>query len=77
VVTGGTEAGHQTHGPGQPVVDIVPAQNNKSQGAFLALSAKVSSTPFGGVARCEAQGGAPVNDCKSPTNHIHVSFPLK
>ncbi|MDP3934776.1 MAG: pilin [Candidatus Giovannonibacteria bacterium] len=77
VVTGGTEAGHQTHGPGQPVVDIVPAQNNKSQGAFLVLLAKVSSSSFGGVARCESQGGAPVNNCKSPTNHIHVSFPLK
>jgi len=75
VVTGGTEAGHQQHGQGKPVVDIVPAKNNKSQGAFLALLAKVTSSSFKGSARCEAQGGAPIQDCKSPTNHIHIFFP--
>ena len=76
-ISSGTEGGHQTHGVGQPVVDIVPKNLQQSTLNKLKLLANDNNIGYG-VARCEAQGGASVNNCAvPPANHIHVSFPPK
>ena len=71
-ISAGTEGGHQTHGPGKAVVDIVP--KNQTPSAFSILRGTIAAPGSGVVARCEAQGGAPTN-CGASTNHIHVVFP--
>lgn len=45
VVTGGTEGGHLTHGPGKSIVDLSPSSGLN---AFLAATNPQASTPVGG-----------------------------
>lgn len=73
ILTGGTEAGHQTHGPGIPVVDIAPLKSKPSSEDFKQL--RDLATKKGASAWCEEQGGTRKQLCDGATNHVHVQFP--
>ena len=67
VITGGTEPGHQTHGPGNPIVDIRYSTMKESSLLALINSGKISSYI------CEL--GSKKLPCNDPTSdHFHVVF---
>jgi len=67
VITGGTEPGHQTHGPGNPIVDIRYSTMKESSLLSLINSGKISSYI------CEL--GSKKLPCDDPTSdHFHVVF---
>lgn len=72
-ISSGTEGGHFSHGVGRGIVDIVPIKT--TAGAMGILRGRAIQDGKATTARCEAQGGAPVSDCGSAANHVHVVFP--
>ncbi len=72
-VTGGTEAGHQTHAPGEPIVDIAPEKGNPTTGDYTNLRATILSNFRNATAVCE-KGNKEVLGCIG-ADHIHVKFP--
>ena len=73
-VTGGTEVGHQTHGPGLPVVDFKPESGTSEDYKKLLQAA----TAAGGSGFCETKQGKNDSTCTpsgiDPTDHIHMRF---
>jgi hypothetical protein len=71
-VTGGTEVGHATHGPGLSAVDIshpsVALRDSFIKNGALAYNGR--SGTF-----CENASGGDVPDCGASADHIHVRFP--
>lgn len=69
-ITGGTETGHQTHGPGLPVVDL---EFNDTLASYL----KNNTSSLGISAICTAPQDAQYRyNCNfdEGTRHIHISF---
>lgn len=73
-ITGGTEGGHQTHGPGLAVFDLRPSANLNN---FLAQFNPAAANPQDGtrVSRGGATYTYEVADSNSSGNHWHVTVP--
>ena len=72
VVSGGTELGHASHGPGVATVDI---RYDRDAVEALRQSGVRIDSGFGSGATCETRGGAAI-PCAGPgtIDHIHVEF---
>jgi len=71
-ITGGTEPGHGSHGPGIPTVDM---RYNRDTIDALENSGLMIDSGFGPGVTCENAGGSAV-PCAGPgdIHHIHVNF---
>lgn len=67
VVTGGTEPGHKSHGPGIPVIDL---RKSTALNTYITTNGTSVSSAFGGYATYELDGGIYVNE----GNHWHVMY---
>lgn len=69
-ITGGTEVGHASHGPGKPIVDFRASAQTLSaiQEAGYAINAN-----FGRGATCESGPGIKTT-CGTNENHIHMEL---
>lgn len=80
VVSGGTEGGHQSHGPGKPVVDVQPGGVN----TYLAKFDKAAANPVDGTTVIVSMNGTRAtfvyevtggnSSGTSSGNHWHVVF---
>lgn len=75
-VTGGTEGGHATHGPNNPMVDISP---NASINAYFAKTNPQARTPVNGTVVQIPGGGTATYETtgangRASGNHWHIQF---
>lgn len=81
VITGGTEGGHESHGPGKAAVDISPTVGfNKflstvNPNAVYPTDGMTVAIPGGGTAHFEVAGNKGGWNPNASGDHWHVTFP--